>query len=90
MLTSRGRGGNVSDIMKSPTVEDFVCKPIPEQDLDGFHAWKQFGGLNLQKAYEKFCEHPLCCQEDFMFMGDILRHNRWLKLLFRKENEYGI
>lgn len=37
--------------------------------LDAQHAWKQFGGLELEQAYEKFCENPLNYQEDFMFMG---------------------
>jgi hypothetical protein len=37
--------------------------------LDAQHAWKQFGGLDLEQAYQKFCENPLNYQEDFMFMG---------------------
>lgn len=37
--------------------------------LDAQSAWKQFGGLDLEQAYQKFCENPLNYQEDFMFMG---------------------
>ncbi|MBI5801350.1 MAG: hypothetical protein HZA92_11605 [Verrucomicrobia bacterium] len=37
--------------------------------LDAQHAWKQFGGLDLEQAHEKLCENPLNYQEDFMFMG---------------------
>jgi hypothetical protein len=38
-------------------------------DLDAQSAWKNFGGLDLEQAYLKFCDNPLCYQEDFMFMG---------------------
>jgi len=37
--------------------------------LDAQSAWKHFGGLDLEQAYQKFCENPLNYQEDFMFMG---------------------
>jgi hypothetical protein len=37
--------------------------------LDAQSAWKNFGGLDLEQAYQKFCENPLNYQEDFMFMG---------------------
>jgi len=37
--------------------------------LDAQHAWKQFGGLDLEQAYTKFCENAQFYQEDFMFMG---------------------
>ena len=37
--------------------------------LDAQCAWKNFGGLNLCEAFEKFCDNPLKYQEDFMFMG---------------------
>ena len=40
-------------------------------DLDAQHAWKQFGGLDLEQAYEKFCENPMFYQEDFLFMGPV-------------------
>lgn len=56
--------------MKLPTVEDFVCTAKPEDDLDGFCAWKNFGGLTVEEAYEKFCQCSETYQEDFMFMGD--------------------
>jgi hypothetical protein len=49
-----------------PTENDFdpYCG-----DLDAQSAWRSFGGLTLQQAYEKFCEVPEVHQEDFMFMG---------------------
>ncbi|MEZ5387689.1 MAG: hypothetical protein R3F13_19445 [Prosthecobacter sp.] len=37
--------------------------------LDAQHAWREFGGLSIDQAYSKFIEHPMCYQEDFMFMG---------------------
>ncbi len=54
--------------MKLPTIEDFTSDP--ERDLDGEYAWRQFGGLTIDEAYDKFCEKPDICQEDFMAMGD--------------------
>lgn len=56
--------------MTIPKVEDFVCTPKPEDDLDGFSAWRNFGGMTVDEAYRKFCENSLCYQEDFMWMGD--------------------
>lgn len=53
-----------------PTVEDFTCTPKPEDDLDGFRAWRNFGGLTVDEAYQKFCEESQMYQEDFMWMGD--------------------
>ena len=55
--------------MKLPTAEDFTGIPNPECG-DAFCAWKNFGGLTIDEAYQKFCEFPDCSQEDFMFMGD--------------------
>ena len=47
-----------------------------EGDFDPYHgcldaqcAWRNFGGLDLDSAYRKFCENPSYYQEDFMFMG---------------------
>lgn len=37
--------------------------------LDAQSAWRNFGGLNLIDAYEKFTSAPEVYQEDFMFMG---------------------
>jgi hypothetical protein len=37
--------------------------------LDARGAWKHFGGLSLQQAYDLFVTNPLRYQEDFMFMG---------------------
>ena len=54
---------------KLPTVEEFTESTPPEEDLDGFCAWKNFGGLDLEAAYEKFLTAPEVYQEDFMFMG---------------------
>jgi hypothetical protein len=56
--------------MKVPTVEDFTWTPKPEDDLEGFWAWRNFGGLIVDEAYQKFCQFPESYQEDFMFMGD--------------------
>lgn len=55
--------------MNKPIITDFTEVIPPEDDLDGFHAWKNFGGLDLTEAYAKFCSHPEYFQEDFMFMG---------------------
>ncbi len=49
-----------------PTVTDF--DPY-RGDLDAKCAWKNFGGLSLDQATEKFEESPETYQEDFMFMG---------------------
>jgi len=49
-----------------PKRSDFF---VSEDDLDGRTAWEHFGQLNLPQAYERFCEHPMHYQEDFMFMG---------------------
>ena len=38
-------------------------------DLDARSAWRNFGGLGLDAAYEKFLTAPENYQEDFMFMG---------------------
>jgi hypothetical protein len=56
--------------MTVPTVKDFTCTPKPEDDLDGFCAWQNFGGLTVDEAYQKFCDKSETYQEDFMFMGD--------------------
>ncbi|HEY5040383.1 MAG TPA: hypothetical protein VIK53_00080 [Verrucomicrobiae bacterium] len=53
---------NEKAILSLPTEEDFGGS------LDAKSAWKNFGGLDLNLAYERFCENPLCYQEDFMFM----------------------
>ncbi len=41
-----------------------------EGDLDAQSAWRNFGGLTLAEAYQKFLEHPGAYSEDFMWMGD--------------------
>jgi hypothetical protein len=38
-------------------------------DLDAQCAWRNFGGLAIDRAKAKFRENPLLYQEDFMFMG---------------------
>lgn len=50
-----------------PSESDF--DPTPLGDLDAQCAWKNFGGLSIEEAVEKFRECPLTYQEDFMFMG---------------------
>lgn len=40
-----------------------------EGDLDAQVAWKNFGGLSLAEAYQKFLENPGGYSEDFMWMG---------------------
>ncbi len=37
--------------------------------LDAQWAWRNFGELTLDQAYDKFIDHPDYYQEDFMFMG---------------------
>jgi len=49
-----------------PTKKDFDATT---GCLDAIEAWKNFGGLTLDEAYEKFCQAPETYQEDFMFMG---------------------
>ena len=49
-----------------PSEQDF--DPSGE-GLDEQHAWKEFGGLALDQAYEHFLDCPENRQEDFMFMG---------------------
>ena len=49
-----------------PTKQDFGATA---GCLDAFEAWKNFGGLTLDEAYEKFCQAPETYQEDFMWMG---------------------
>lgn len=53
---------NKKKISGLPTEADFGGS------LDAKSAWKNFGGLDLNLAYERFCEKPLFYQEDFMFM----------------------
>ena len=55
--------------MTIPQITDFTEVTPPEEDLDGFYAWKHFGGLDLTDAYVKFCSNAVYYQEDFMFMG---------------------
>lgn len=55
--------------MDLPTIEDYTSMPNPKDDLDGYTAWEHFGGLAIDQAYDKFVDHPLLYQEDFMFMG---------------------
>ncbi|MCH7547452.1 MAG: hypothetical protein IID30_13715 [Planctomycetes bacterium] len=38
-------------------------------NLDARCAWKHFGGLSIQQAYELFMTNTLHYQEDFMWMG---------------------
>jgi len=40
-----------------------------EGDLDAQAAWRNFGGLTLAEAYQKFLGNPDVYQEDFMWMG---------------------
>ena len=52
--------------MNLPNQIDFYQS---ELDPDGRRSWKNFGGLTVDQAYEKFCERPDIYQEDFMFMS---------------------
>jgi hypothetical protein len=51
-----------------PTERDFNPWNDP---TDAETAWQHFGGLTLDEAHARFCEHPMYYQEDFMFMGGI-------------------
>jgi len=53
---------------KLPTKDDF--DPYGG-DLDAESAWREFGGMTLDQAYQHFLSNPLCHQEDFMFMGPV-------------------
>ena len=52
--------------MSLPTEKDF--DPWGG-NLDAKWAWRNFGGLALEAAKERFQQNPECYQEDFMFMG---------------------
>ena len=56
--------------MSLPDVQDFTVTERPEEDADGFAAWKNFGGLTIEEAYAKFSASAEVLQEDFMWMGD--------------------
>ena len=58
--------GIIANNQNLPTEVDFD----PYQGcLDCQHAWREFGGLSIEEAFQKFIDHPMCHQEDFMFMG---------------------
>ena len=52
--------------MPLPTARDF--DPLG-CDLDAQSAWKHFGRLTIQAAYDLFLSNPVYYEEDFMFMG---------------------
>jgi hypothetical protein len=52
--------------MSLPTEKDF--DPW-RGNLDAQWAWRNFGGLTLEAAKEKFPQKPECYQEDFMSIG---------------------
>ena len=52
--------------LKLPTERDFDPHGC---GLDEQCAWRNFGGLSLEEAYQKFASAPEVYQEDFMFMG---------------------
>ena len=52
------------DHLPIPSAQDFYIAPIG----DAASAWKVFGGLTLEQAYERFLECPEYCQEHFMWM----------------------
>lgn len=52
-----------------PGLTDFTITDRPEDDLDGMAAWRTFGGLTLDAAYERLREDPEAHQEAFMWMG---------------------
>jgi hypothetical protein len=59
--------------MTLPTFTDFTGATGPPTQRscgDAFDAWKNFGGLTVDEAYQRFCENAERYQEDFMFMGD--------------------
>ena len=56
--------------MTIPTRKDFTRTDKAEDDLDGMSAWKKFGGLSIDDAYDRFCDCPEANQEDLMWMGD--------------------
>ncbi|RYD25307.1 MAG: hypothetical protein EOP86_27490 [Verrucomicrobiaceae bacterium] len=47
-----------------PAQSDFHHNPAGDAEL----AWRIFGGLSLEEAYEEFLEDPMMRQEDFMWM----------------------
>ncbi len=57
-----------TDASPLPTERDF--NPLSDT-TDAKCAWENFGRLSRVKAYERFLEHPLNFQEDFMFMGGV-------------------
>ena len=57
--------GWTTDANPLPTERDF--NPFSDT-TDAQCAWGNFGGLSRVKAYERFQEHLLFLEEDFMFM----------------------
>lgn len=57
---------DVANNQNVPTEADF--DPY-DGCLDCQHAWRTFGGMSIEEAFQKFIEHPSFHQEDFMFMG---------------------
>ena len=49
-----------------PTEADFL---LNDGGLISQDAWKNFGGLSLDAAYDKFCDRPYLYSQDFTFMG---------------------
>lgn len=50
-----------------PTEADFLMN---DGGLISQEAWKNFGGLSLDAAYERFCDRPYLYSQDFEFMGE--------------------
>lgn len=50
-----------------PTEADFSPN---DGGLISQEAWKNFGGLSLDAAYERFCDRPYLYSQDFEFMGE--------------------
>ncbi|WP_146443930.1 hypothetical protein [Botrimarina colliarenosi] len=71
-MATRGEGSSyqASVVTMSeplPTEADFLLNdggPVPQE------AWKNFGGLSLEQAYEKFCDRAYLYSQDFEFMGE--------------------
>ena len=44
--------------MTIPTRKDFMLTDKAEEDLDEMSAWRQFGGLSIDGAHDRFASAP--------------------------------
>jgi len=45
-------------VEEHPHPKDFTLTDKAEDDLDGMSAWRQFGGLSIDDAHDRFASAP--------------------------------